>query len=196
MQAGDADRAARLVADLAFAGYRGDRLATIRRWLDWFDHHDLIERHPAVAVVGAWVHALGGHASAAERWADAAERGSLEGVSSDGPAFIEGGLGLLRAAMCRDGAEQARCDAELPEKLVPLASPWRATTLLLGVTNLLVGEADDANDLLVEAVEDTRRRPRAWSRWPSGPWWRSGGRTGPRPSGWPSGHARSCAMPG
>ena len=154
MQAGDAGRAARLVADLSFAGYRAGRLATVRRWLDWFDHHGLIERHPAVAVVGAWVHALDGHASAAERWADAAERGSLEGVSSDGPAFIEGGLALLRAAMCRDGAEQARCDAEMAEKLVPLGSPWRATVLLLlGVTNLLVGEADDANDLLVEAVE-------------------------------------------
>jgi LuxR family maltose regulon positive regulatory protein len=153
MQAGDTDRAARLVTDVALATYGAGRLATLERWLAWFDRHGLVERYPAVAVVGAWVHALGGDAAAAESWAEAAERGSLEGVSSDGRALIEGGLTLLRAAMCRDGVEQARCDAELAEKLVPLGSPWRATALLLlGVTKLLVGEVDKADALLAEAV--------------------------------------------
>jgi LuxR family maltose regulon positive regulatory protein len=154
MQADDADRAARLVARLGVAAHRGGRLATVRRWLDWFDDHGLIERYPTVAVLGAWVNVLVGRAAAAERWADAAERGSRVGTLADDRTSIEGELALLRAAMCRDGIAQARNDAALAEKLMALGSPWRATTLLLlGMFELLGGEVDHADDLLAEAVE-------------------------------------------
>jgi LuxR family transcriptional regulator, maltose regulon positive regulatory protein len=117
---------------------------------------ELLERHPAAAVLGAWLQALDGHAAAAERWADAAERGAFReaGTLPDGTASIDGWLALLRAVMCRHGVEQLRSDAELACRLVPRASPLRApAVLLLGISHLLVGDRDGADGLLAKAVE-------------------------------------------
>jgi len=156
MQAGDPEYVAGLVVRLALAFYDGGRLATQQRWLDWFDHHELLERYPAATVLGAWLQALVGQAAAAERWADAAERGAFRETRTlpDGTASIEGWLALLRAVMCRHGVEQLRGDAELACKLVPTGSLLRApAVLLLGVSYLLVEDLDTADGLLAEAVE-------------------------------------------
>jgi anti-anti-sigma factor len=155
MQTGDPEYVAGLVVRLALTTSYGGRLATLQRWFDWFDDHQLLERYPAVAVLGAWLQALVGHAAAAERWADAAQRGgAVQGMLPDGTASIDGWLALLRAMMCRDGVEQLRSDAELACKLVPRGSLLRApAVLLLGISHLLVGDFDNADGLLAEAVE-------------------------------------------
>jgi LuxR family transcriptional regulator, maltose regulon positive regulatory protein len=107
-----------------------------------------------VAVLGAWVQALGGHAAAAERWADAAEQGSHAGTLPDGSASIEGWRALLRAKLCRHGVGQMRADAELALTLIPVGSLWRAPAqLLLGISQLLAGDLDVADHVLAEAVE-------------------------------------------
>jgi LuxR family maltose regulon positive regulatory protein len=155
-QTDDADYVAGLMVRLAFPVYYGGRLASLQRWFDWFDDRQLLERYPAVAVLGAWLQALVGRAAAAERWADAAERGAFQqaGKLPDGTASIDGWLALLRAAMCRDGVEQLRDDAELACKLVPTGSLLRApAVLLLGISYLLVGDLDSADRLLGEAAE-------------------------------------------
>src|SRR5829696_6839504 len=118
MDAGDADQVARGVEQVAIGVYRSGRLATVQRWFDWFDDRGLTQRYPAVAMMGAWVQALGGHAGAAERWADAAEHGSYQGRLPDGSASIEGWQALLRAKLCRHGATQMRADAELALDLI------------------------------------------------------------------------------
>jgi LuxR family transcriptional regulator, maltose regulon positive regulatory protein len=123
IEAGDADLVARCVEQAAISVCRSGRLATVQRWFDWFDDHGLIQQYPAVAMLGAWVQALGGHAAAAGRWADAAERGSYEGRLPDGSASIEGWRALLRAKLCRHGIRQMRADAELA---VALPTPRRA----------------------------------------------------------------------
>jgi LuxR family maltose regulon positive regulatory protein len=152
MAAGDADRAARLVAELVLPVYYGGRIATLQRWFDWFDHNDLIKRYPAVAVLGACVHALAGHPIAAERWADAAEHGA-SGPLPDGSSPLEGWLALLGAALCRHGVERMRTDAEVALVLAPSDSPLRATLLmLLGVSHLLSGDPGVADDILAKAV--------------------------------------------
>jgi anti-anti-sigma factor len=156
VQAGDAEYVAGLVVRLALAVYYSGRLATQQRWLDRFDDHQLLERYPAATVLGAWLQALVGHAAAAERWADAAERGAFRetGTLPDGTASIDGWLALLRAVMCRHGIEQLRRDAELACQLVPTSSLLRApAVLLLGISHLLVGDLDRADGLLAEAVE-------------------------------------------
>jgi LuxR family maltose regulon positive regulatory protein len=154
MDAGDADLVARGVEQVAIAVYRSGRLATVQRWFDWFDDHGLIEQYPTVAVIGAWVQALGGHAAAAERWADAAEHGSYQGILPDGSASLEGWRALLRAKLCRHGSKQMRADAELALTLIPVGSLWRGPAqLLLGISYLLAGDLDKADDLLAEAVE-------------------------------------------
>jgi ATP/maltotriose-dependent transcriptional regulator MalT len=156
MQPGDPEYVAGLAAGLTFAVYYGGRLATLQRWFDWFDDQELLERYPAVAVLGAWLQALVGHVAAAERWADAAERGAFReaGTLPDGTASIDGWLALLRAMMCRHGIEQLRSDAELACKLVPTGSLLRApAVLLLGISHLLAGDLDSADVLLAEAIE-------------------------------------------
>jgi LuxR family transcriptional regulator, maltose regulon positive regulatory protein len=73
--AGDADRVAQLVATLVFQTYNSGRVETIQRWLGWFEERGLVERYPTLAVAGAWFQTLVGRPAAADRWADAAERG-------------------------------------------------------------------------------------------------------------------------
>jgi LuxR family transcriptional regulator, maltose regulon positive regulatory protein len=151
--AGDADLVARGVEQVAISVYRSGRLATVQRWFDWFNDRGLIQQYPAVAMLGAWVQALGGHAAAAERWAAAAEQGSYEGTLPDGSS-IEGWRALLRAKLCRHGVTQMRTDAELALQLIPVGSLWRAPAqLLAGISHLLAGDLDVADDLLAEAVE-------------------------------------------
>jgi LuxR family maltose regulon positive regulatory protein len=154
MDAGDADLVAQGVEQAAIGVYRSGRLATVQRWFDWFDDHGLIRQYPAVAMLGAWIQALGGHAAAAERWAAAAERGSHEGLLPDGSASIEGWRALLRAKLCRHGVAQMRTDAELALTLLAVGSLWRAPAqLLLGISHLLAGDLGVADDVLAEAVE-------------------------------------------
>jgi LuxR family maltose regulon positive regulatory protein len=154
IEAGDVERAARLIAHRAVAAYRGGRLAALQRWLGWVDDNELIERYPAIAVLGAWVHALTGNPAAAERWAAAAERGPADATMPDGSGTIEGWLALLRAVLCRDGVARMRADAELALARLPMGSQWRATAhLLLGTSHLLAGDSGLADATLAAAVE-------------------------------------------
>jgi LuxR family maltose regulon positive regulatory protein len=154
MDAGDVDLVAQAVEQAAISVYRSGRLATVQAWFDWFDDHSLVQQYPAVAMLGAWVQALGGHAAAAERWADAAERGSYQGMLPDGSASIEGWRALLRAKLCRHGIRQMRADAELALTLIAVGSLWRAPAqLLLGISHLLAGDLGVADRVLVEAAE-------------------------------------------
>jgi LuxR family maltose regulon positive regulatory protein len=154
MEAGDADLVARGVEQAAIGVYRSGRLATVQRWFDWFDDHGLIQQYPAVAVLGAWIQALGGHAAAAERWADAAQQGSYAGMLPDGSASIDAWRALLRAKLCRHGVRQMRADAELALQLIPVGSLWRAPAQLLsGISHLLAGDLGVADRLVAEAVE-------------------------------------------
>jgi LuxR family transcriptional regulator, maltose regulon positive regulatory protein len=151
--AGDADRVARLVSDLAMPAYGAGRVDTARRWFDWFEDHELPGRYPLVAVLGAWLQALVGQPVAAERWAQAAERGPAAGTLPDG-STVESYLALLRALLCRDGLERMHADARVAlDKLSP-GSQWRATAQLLeGICYLLAGEVDRADPPLARAVE-------------------------------------------
>jgi LuxR family maltose regulon positive regulatory protein len=151
--AGDADRVARLVADVAQPTYAAGRAETARRWLAWFDEQGRLERYPPVAVQGAWLHALVGQPAAAERWADAAERSSAVGTPPDA-STIPSDLALLRALLCRDGVDRMRADAEAAVAGLGPRSRWRATALLLeGIAYLLTGNADRADPMLAHAVE-------------------------------------------
>jgi LuxR family maltose regulon positive regulatory protein len=70
----DADRAARLVASLAFPTYASGRAQTARRWFQWFAEQGLVERYPLIALQGAFLQALAGRPEDIEHWAAAAER--------------------------------------------------------------------------------------------------------------------------
>jgi LuxR family transcriptional regulator, maltose regulon positive regulatory protein len=148
MAAGDAGRAADVVVDTALTVYADGRLDELERWFGWFEANGEVERHAGVAVLGAWIGALTGHPTAAERWAGTARRAPV------GAGWTEGPQALLRAALCRGGVEQMGTDAELALELAPMGSAWQAAAqLLLGISHLLAGRQDRAERHLADAAE-------------------------------------------
>jgi len=152
MKAGEADTAGRLVGALAFAAYQQGRVATAERWFRWLKEHGAAANQPAAAVLAAMISALTGKPGEAERWAEAAERAAAVASLPDGSASIEPWLALMRALMCRDGAEQMRADAELAAGTLAAGSFWRTSaTLYLGMAHLMAGDTGRA-DVLFEDV--------------------------------------------
>jgi LuxR family transcriptional regulator, maltose regulon positive regulatory protein len=151
--AGDADRVARLVWELAMPAYGAGRVETTRRWFGWFEDHGLLRHYPPVAVLGAWLQALVGQPAAAERWADAAGHGPVAGAFPDGSTG-RSYLALLRALLCRDGVDRMRADIQAALAELGPASQWRPTAQVLeGIGYLLAGEADRADPILAHAAE-------------------------------------------
>jgi LuxR family maltose regulon positive regulatory protein len=151
--AGDADRVARLVESLAFPAYASGRAQTARRWFQWFEEQGPIERYPLIAMQGALLQVLEGQPEDIERWAAAAERGLAARMPARS-STMEPWMALLRALLCRDGADQMRADAEAAVAGLAPGSPWWATALLLeGVADVLAGETDRADPILAHAVE-------------------------------------------
>jgi LuxR family transcriptional regulator, maltose regulon positive regulatory protein len=151
--AGDTDRVARLVWRLALPAYGAGRVDTARRWFGWFEDQGLVGRYPPVAVLGAWLQALVGEPVAAERWADAAERGPVAGTLTDG-STTQSYLALLRALLCRDGVDRMRADTQAALAELGPTSQGRPTAQLLeGICYLLAGENDRADPILAHAVE-------------------------------------------
>jgi LuxR family maltose regulon positive regulatory protein len=153
MKAGEADSAARLIGTLAFPAYQRGRVATAERWFGWLDDHASRGTYPAVAVLAATISAVTGKPGQAELWADGAERGAAVGSLPDGSASIEPWLALLRALLCRGGADQMRADAELAASTMAAGSFWRtAATLYLGVAHLMAGDPGRADVLFQDAA--------------------------------------------
>lgn len=154
MAAGDHDRAERLVVDMALPMYQAGRTVVLRRWFDWFETSGPAGPSVQLAVLGAWLSALAGRPAAAERWADAAARASSREPSPDGDNPVDGWRALLGAALCRDGVERMRSDAETALALLPAGSRWRPTAyLLLGIAYLLAGDPDAADRALADAAQ-------------------------------------------
>jgi LuxR family maltose regulon positive regulatory protein len=154
MAAGDADRAVRLVVDVALPTYSAGRLSTLQRWFDWLETTRLADRYAAIPLLGAWLNALAGHPAAAERWTEAAERWSSGDTPADANLPIDRPLALLKAALCRHGVEQMQTDAEVALGLAPTGSSLQATAqLLLGISHLLAGDLDSADHHLADAAQ-------------------------------------------
>ena len=147
--AGDAGRAVRLVVEVALPTYSAGGLATLQRWFDWLESVGAADRYAAVPLLGAWVHALGGHPAAAERWTEAVERWPDGGADqTDGP------LALLKAALCRHGVKQMRADARAAFGLAPTGSELLAAAqLLVAIADLLAGDLDSADHGLAVAAQ-------------------------------------------
>jgi LuxR family transcriptional regulator, maltose regulon positive regulatory protein len=151
--AGEGDRVARLVWELALPAYGAGRVDTTRRWFGWFEDHGLLGHYPSVAVLGAWLQALVGQPAAAERWADAAEQGPDAGTLPDG-STVPSYRALLRALLCRNGVDRMRADTQAALAELSPGSQWRPTAQLLeGICYLLAGETDRADPILAHAAE-------------------------------------------
>ena len=152
--AGDLDRAAALLTALVLPLYYSGRIATLDRWLARFERAGLLDRYPAVAVQGARIHALRGRPEAAEKWLDAATRGTFRGTLPDGTKTIAPWVSTARAWLCRKGAKQMLADAEMAVAGLAAGSSWRSPALLAqGSALMLLGDPDRADTILAEAAE-------------------------------------------
>lgn len=155
--AGDADRVAVHMGRCVQPVYQSGRTATVAQWFSWLQKHGELERYPAVAVIGAMFHAATGRPTESDRWAVPAENGSYQGRLPDGSASIESWRALLRALRSRNGITSLRADAALAVETIAPESPWHPrAAVILGVSELLSGEAERADDLLADAAEEAR----------------------------------------
>ncbi len=149
--AGDYDRVARLLLELAQPVWAGGRVQTVLHWMESLRDVTAAEHYGAIAVHGSLIFALLGQPSEAERWAAAAERASAAGILPDG-STLEGTLAYLRAILCRDGVGQMRRDARAAWDGLSPASPYRATMLYTeGISYLLEDDPARADPILTRA---------------------------------------------
>jgi LuxR family maltose regulon positive regulatory protein len=153
--AGDYDRVARLILELAQPVWAGGRVETVLRWMEWLRDITSAEHYGAIAAHGSLIFALLGQPSEAERWAAAAERASPTGILPDG-STMEGTLAYMRACMGRDGVREMRRDAQIAWGGLSPASPYRATMLYTeGISYLLEDDPDRADPILARAFDDS-----------------------------------------
>jgi len=133
--------------------YRIGRIATLRRWLDLFGE-DVIARNGGLALMAAWIAALGGDPIAADRWASAADRVPLTGPSLHGSASLRSSAAMVHATMSRGGADAMYQAARLAVREEPGSSRFRASALTyLGLATLIRGDDVAADVLFAEASE-------------------------------------------
>ena len=191
--AGDPDRVARLV--VMNPVWATGRVDTVLGWMERFEHRNLIERYPAVAVHGALIFALLGRPARAERWATAAERTPPTGRLSDG-STMEGQLAYLRTLLCRDGVAEMRRDAAIALDGLSPEIPYRVAMVHTeGVSYLLEGDLDRADPVFARAFDaaiQVGSLPFAPWSWPSGASSRLAVETGLWRWPWPSRRCRWC----
>ena len=149
---GDMDLVARLVLAGTFPLHWAGRIATVGRWLDWFDRDGERDRRAALAVIAGWVHAMEGQTREARRWLASAEQSTDAGPMPDG-ATKESWVALLRGFMAPAGLEALASDARIGLAGIPVESPFRQTALILGgFAAIAAGTPEAADVLLAEAA--------------------------------------------
>ena len=153
MAAGDVDGAARLAGRLMVPAYRQGRVTTIQRWFGWLEDRGGIGGHPMTAVLASLFAALTGRPVDAERWADAVDRWQYGDPARPGDPTAEAWAALLRAILCRRGAEQMRADAdEAVRRFAAGSFVTPAPALLQGIARILCGDLDGGDLSLEDAV--------------------------------------------
>ncbi len=135
-----------------FAG----QTATVQGWLESLAEK-VIAHDAALALVKAWICALGGRRQESTRFLTLAESIPYEGPLPDGTASVESGAAVLRASFAcggvQSGVDAARRTVELESGE---SSPWAALVrFALGTGLYLSGETSQARKPLEEALELT-----------------------------------------
>lgn len=156
--AGDADRAARLFGSLALPRWSEGRVATVKRWVDWFDQAEAIDRYPTVALLSALVFVNSGDAEHAVRFAAAGD-GVVRGeMLADGVTPAQALAAVLRAGLCREGVERMGLDARRAVDQTPESSRLRGLALVIsGIASLMAGDDQTADSDFARAAEVGQR---------------------------------------
>jgi LuxR family transcriptional regulator, maltose regulon positive regulatory protein len=155
-EAGDYELAGALISRhwrvYVFAG----QTATVQRWLESLPREILTHSAP-LALVKAWICALGGRSEESARFVRLAESIGHEGPLPDGTSSVESGVAILRASFGYGGVNHGVEVARLAAELEPLeSSPWAAMArFALGSCLYLSGDTSLARQPLEEAVSLT-----------------------------------------
>ena len=157
--AGDTDRAAAILTEIALPVYYSGRIKTIERWLGRFELAGLPERDAAIAVHGCRLHLVRGRRDHARRLLDLAERGPVRSSLSAGSGSIRPWIAVARAWMCESGVAEMLADADSALAELPEESDWRPAALLArGAALLLLGEDTQADACLSDAASSAELR--------------------------------------
>ena len=153
MAAGDVAMTAGLVEKLAVRTYWQGRVGTAQRWFRWLEERDGIEGHPMAAVQASLLSVLTARPADAERWADVVDHWQHgEMAWPDDPA-AEAWAAVLRALLCRHGAERLRADAdEAARRFAAQNIVAPAPALVQGLARIVSGDLDGADIFLEDAV--------------------------------------------
>jgi LuxR family transcriptional regulator, maltose regulon positive regulatory protein len=157
----DYERVGLLIARYWYGYVSAGQAGTVQRWLASLPE-EMITHDAALALVKAWICALGGQREESARFLTLAESIPYEGSLPDGTASVEAGAAILRASFGYDGirttVEAARRAAELePGPTSPRAALVR---FALGSGLYLSGDPARARKPLEEALalaEDDQR---------------------------------------
>ena len=155
--AGDADTVARLVVQICNPVWASGRNDTVRRWMEWFEANDLIERYPGIAVCGALQFAVDGRPAATSAGRTPPRRPARQERSPTGARS--------RACWPTCGRTCAatgwrRCDATPRSPGMDSARPVRFAANMIqveGLSHLLEGDADRADAFFARAVDEATR---------------------------------------
>jgi LuxR family transcriptional regulator, maltose regulon positive regulatory protein len=151
--AGDVGTAARLVEELVLPAYRRGRVATAQRWVRWLDDRGGMEGHPLAAVWACILAARTGRPVEAERWADAVNRWQYGDATRPDDQAAEAWAAVVRALLCRHGAEQMRADAdEAARRLAAAGIVAPAAPLLQGLARVLGGDPEAGDEFFGDAI--------------------------------------------
>src|SRR5215208_3721035 len=155
--AADYEREGLLIARHWYRYVSGGQAVTVQRWLESLPG-EMITHDAALALVEAWICALGGRREESARFLRLAESIPYEGTLPDGTESVEAGVAMLRASFGYDGitstVEAARRAAELePGPTSPRAALVR---FALGSGLYLSGDPARARKPLEEALALTR----------------------------------------
>ena len=135
--------------------------ATVQRWLESLPEAMIIH-DAALALVQAWICALGGRREESARFLALAESIPYEGSLPDGTTSVESGAAILRATFAHGSVQSALEAARRAAELEPGdSSPWAALVrFALGSSLYLSGDPARARKPLEEALaltEDGQR---------------------------------------
>src|SRR6516162_5623927 len=153
MAAGDVDEAADLVGKLWLPAYRQGRETTVQRWIGWLDDRGGIEGHPMAAVWAAIVAVMLGRPVEADRWADALDRWQYGNPGRPDDPATEAWAAVVRAMLCRRGAEQMRADADEAVRgfaATGIVAP--VAQLMQGIARILCGDPEGGDAFFEDVV--------------------------------------------
>jgi LuxR family transcriptional regulator, maltose regulon positive regulatory protein len=151
--AGDVETVAGLVVGMTVLAYRQGRVGTVQRWFGWLEEQGGIEGHPMVAVLAAFLSALVARPVDAERWADAFDRWQFGDPAPPGNPSTEAWAAMVRAVLCRHGAERMRADAdEAVARFATESFVIPTHKLVQGIARVLSGDLDGGDAALADAA--------------------------------------------